>query len=204
MNRDQIWQQIKNEKSEIYGHPMIDLFLQLTENLSEKHFLELDEKQREKLNNDVVVDLLYKCKNVEKISELLGKRNFNKLDSNQIKYLLSNWTKRDGKEENPVAKAILKYRDIGNDIDMYNVLSSVKDANDLKNILGVIGEEKLRHLGSLSISNLLTKYLNKFGTFGADEGFEMFKIFVVSLKENISNLEPKHTTAELTTALDRI
>lgn len=190
MSRDQIWQDIKNDKSEIYGQSVVDLFLQLTDHLDEEHFFQLDRKQVDKLGPSAIVDLLYRSGDTQKISELLGEKGFNKLGKDQVKHLVDAWRPSAKKVKNTII-AILKYKET-TDSDISIILSSARDAEDLHEILDFVGEENLNKLGSSSIANLLSKFLNKFGAFGSDEGFKMFKIFAEKLGENINKLESRH------------
>lgn len=205
MNRNKIWEEIKNDTSEIYGQSVLDLFLQLTDHIEKNHFFQLNDKQRNMLNSNAIVDLLFRIdqkdesEDLEKVAELLGKKNFNKIDTNQIRYLLSQWEN----EENHIFKYILKYKDVGMD-DLFPMLISAGDSNRLKSMLDLIGNrldmvfsttgrnKQQQILDSLNIAKLLTNYLNKFGTFGADEGFKMFKLFVERLGDNINKLESRH------------
>lgn len=194
MSRDQIWQEIKNDKSEIYGQSVMDLFLQLTDHLDEEHFFELNQSQIDKLNPQTIVDLLYRSTEIQKVSDLLGRKGFNKLDNNMVEYLVNGSHGIGEKHDRRVkenAIAILKYKDI-TESDIYNIISPEKDADNLEKKLTMVGKENLNKLGSSSMANLLSKFLNKFGTFGADEGFKMFKILIERLGENINKLESRH------------
>jgi hypothetical protein len=44
--RNEIWEKIKEDKSEIYGQTMLDVFLQITNKLELHHYLELSESQK--------------------------------------------------------------------------------------------------------------------------------------------------------------
>jgi hypothetical protein len=57
MNKNEIWEEIKQDKSIIYGQSMLEVFLQTTEDLKIDHYLELNDKQK-KLINDA--NLAYK------------------------------------------------------------------------------------------------------------------------------------------------
>jgi len=54
MNKNEIWEQIKNDKTMIYGQSMLDVFLQTTEDLKIDHFLELDDKQKKLIDNAIL------------------------------------------------------------------------------------------------------------------------------------------------------
>ena len=47
MNKNEIWEEIKQDKSIIYNQSMLDIFLQTTNTLELDHYLELDDKQKE-------------------------------------------------------------------------------------------------------------------------------------------------------------
>jgi len=51
MNKNEIWEQIKNDKTTIYGQSMLDIFLQTTNTLELDHYLELDYKQKKLIND---------------------------------------------------------------------------------------------------------------------------------------------------------
>ena len=87
MNKDEIWEKIKNDKTEIYdGHSMFDMFLATTEVLELRHFLELSPNDRNKINGNVVYDLLSDSENPKQIAQILG-QNINKLSDEQKKKL---------------------------------------------------------------------------------------------------------------------
>jgi hypothetical protein len=50
MNKNEIWEEIKNDKTIIYNQSMLDVFLQTTIYLELDHYLELNDKQK-KINN---------------------------------------------------------------------------------------------------------------------------------------------------------
>jgi hypothetical protein len=54
MNKNEIFEQIKNDKTMIYGQSMLDVFLQTTEDLKIDHYLELDDKQKKLINNAIL------------------------------------------------------------------------------------------------------------------------------------------------------
>lgn len=197
MNKNEVWEEIKNDKSLIYGKPMLDVFLQLTKTLSAKHFLELNKEQIEKLGIDAIVHVLWQAKDIEKVSEMLGTQGFNKLDSGQINYILKQDSNMDAindiefsdipsekKKEFTRTDAVLKYRTL-NDTDVSSLLFSVNNKNHLEKILSVIGKDKLKMFGPLQAYYLINYYLNK------QDGFELFKIFIQALGDHINILRPK-------------
>lgn len=201
MNKDQIWEEIKNDKSEIYGQSVIDLFLQLTDDIKENHFFELNQKQIDSLSSKAIRNLLLKSTEVQKVSKLLGKKGFNKLDTTQIEYLLDSASDRrtygqwnqmsyDGNKIDIII-AILQYKDT-TDPDIFHIILSSKDADELVEILDHVGKENLNKMTSSKIAYLLSNFLNQFGSFGSDEGFKMFKIFAERLGKDINRLESRH------------
>jgi ankyrin repeat protein len=59
MNKDEIWQKIKEDKTIIYGQSMLDVFLQTTESLSLVHYLETTNKQQDFIKNKQVLNSLF-------------------------------------------------------------------------------------------------------------------------------------------------
>jgi hypothetical protein len=59
MNKDQVWEQIKNDKTKIYGESLLDVFLKTTSEIEQKHILEFPEKI-EYLNNECLNNLVWK------------------------------------------------------------------------------------------------------------------------------------------------
>jgi hypothetical protein len=60
MNKNEIWEEIKNDKTMIYGQSMLNVFLQTTIDLKIDHYLELDNKQKKLINNAELALLLAK------------------------------------------------------------------------------------------------------------------------------------------------
>jgi ankyrin repeat protein len=46
MNKDEIWEKIKKDKTEVYGQSMLDMFLKTTDKLKNKHYDELSEDKK--------------------------------------------------------------------------------------------------------------------------------------------------------------
>jgi hypothetical protein len=194
MSRNEVWEQIKNDKNLMYGKPMLDVFLQLTKNLSERHFLELNKEQIEKLSLDAIVDVIWGAKDIEKVAEMLGSQAFNKLDSGQVNYIIRNdddYHSADETQTFTKTDAILKYRTL-NEVDIGNILLFRTDVEDLKKLLNRIEKDKLKLLGADKVAYLLINYLTKFGPFGADEGFKMFKTFAQALGDHINIFKQSH------------
>lgn len=59
MNRDQIWQKIKEDKTQIYGQSILDVFLQTTDHLNIKHYLELTNKQQDFIKSKQMLNNLF-------------------------------------------------------------------------------------------------------------------------------------------------
>jgi ankyrin repeat protein len=55
MNKNEIWEKIKKDKSIIYNQSMLDIFLQTTNTLELDHYLELDDKQKEYIYKNSLV-----------------------------------------------------------------------------------------------------------------------------------------------------
>jgi len=56
MNKNEIWEQIKNDKTMIYNQSMLEVFLQTTSILELDHYLELDDQQKKLIS----IGLAYK------------------------------------------------------------------------------------------------------------------------------------------------
>lgn len=221
MNQDEIWQKVKNDESTIYGQPIFDVFLQLTEDLLPKHFFELNKTQIEKLNSASIYNLLSRSRmnvnNFEKICETLGTKEINKLNSEQINVILHKhpdslprthpedyqatftaWSgayddDEDGSlEKLTLIKIISKYKNF-NKIDVSNLLLNVENNEELKEILKVIGNDKLKMLDSDRMLRLLTNYLDKYTyhNYNIEKGIEMFDTFAKALGEHFNNISSK-------------
>ena len=59
MTQDEIWQKIKEDKTKIYGETMLDVFLQTTDYLSLKHYLELTNKQKDFIKSKQIINSLF-------------------------------------------------------------------------------------------------------------------------------------------------
>jgi len=149
MNKDKIWENIKNDKTEIYdGHSMLDMFLATTERLELKHFLELSPNDRNKINGNVVYELLIYSKNPIEMAQELGQNNINKLDNYHIYDLLLN-------SENPIEMAQALGQEIINklkDYDIYHLLHYSKNPIELAQALGQnnlnkLSDEQKKELG---------------------------------------------------------
>lgn len=46
MNRDEIWEELKKDKTRVYGEPILDAFLRMTEEMDDAHWEELTAVQR--------------------------------------------------------------------------------------------------------------------------------------------------------------
>lgn len=220
MNKDEVWEQIKNDKSEIYGRPMLDVFLQVADQLSEPHFFELNKEQRNKLSGDVIYSLLYYATNIKKIADLIG-QNINKLSEQHVYELL----KKDKSEITNAGysamqkassrgisydvgsaastefaskylrkDAILEYKNTNNDRDIYALLSihsnNINNMSDLNKIIEKIGEEKLNYLSPISISKLLKDFSH------LDRTGDCFEFFANKLGSNIEKI-PDDSVVEL-------
>jgi hypothetical protein len=52
MNKDEVWERIKKDKGEIYGEPMLDVFLKTVDELGKKHLDELPPQKRRMVSPD--------------------------------------------------------------------------------------------------------------------------------------------------------
>lgn len=65
MNRDEIWQQLKEDKTLVYNEPIFDVFLKLTKKLHQNHYQELDNNQKKIVNSEIRLDHATNKKEVE-------------------------------------------------------------------------------------------------------------------------------------------
>lgn len=68
MNRDEIWQQLKDDKTLVYNEPILDVFLKLTKKLNKNHYQELGSDQKKEV--DVELRLRY-ATNEKEIEEAI-------------------------------------------------------------------------------------------------------------------------------------
>lgn len=219
MNKDEVWEQIKNDKSDIYGQPLFDVFLQVVDQLSERHFFDLNKDQRNKLTGDTIYSLLYYADDVKKIADLIG-QNINKLSEQHVYELLKKdkteitnagysamqqASSRDVSSARAASvefasqkylrkDAILEYKNINNDRDIYALLSihsnHINNVSDLNKIIEKIGEEKLNYLSPISISKLLKDFSH------LDKTGDSFEFFTKKLKSNLEKI-PDDAVVEL-------
>jgi len=65
MNRDQIWQELKNNKETIYNEPMLDVFLKTTSDLERKHYDELPESKRKLVGANLRLEIANSSQEVD-------------------------------------------------------------------------------------------------------------------------------------------
>jgi len=68
MNRDEIWQQLKDDETLVYGEPILDVFLKLTKKIEPEHYNSLNKQQKTLLQPAL---RLVASENLEEIKELL-------------------------------------------------------------------------------------------------------------------------------------
>ena len=90
-----IWNDLINDKTKIYhDQTLLDVFLANTDVLLPKHFLKLNKADRNKINGNVVYNLLHDAgyypdlPSRGEMAEILGKENLNKLNDFDINQLL--------------------------------------------------------------------------------------------------------------------
>lgn len=52
MTKDEVWEQLKRDKSTVYGRPILDTFLELTQTIERRHLDELSPTKRRSVNPD--------------------------------------------------------------------------------------------------------------------------------------------------------
>ena len=147
---DKIWGEIKNDRTTVYqNQTMLDVFLSATDSLKLDHFLELSKTDRNKINGDVVSDLLLKSNNRIEIAKILGRTNLDKLDPHTIVEFLI--TTKNIKE---MAEA---FGEILNKLSEYNVYSLIFGASNTQTLMMVkaLGKENLKKLRSDDIYHLI-------------------------------------------------
>ena len=82
MTKDEVWEKIKNEPIELYNQSFLDVFLQVSDHISYKHFASLPESKKKLVNNfySIIEDLLMNSKIKELVELSEFKKEF-KLDS---------------------------------------------------------------------------------------------------------------------------
>jgi ankyrin repeat protein len=76
MKKDEIWKQIKEDETEVYGQSMLDMFLMTTDNIKKSHYDELPESKKKITAPEV------RLKNADSVAEAekaikTGAKNFN-------------------------------------------------------------------------------------------------------------------------------
>ena len=81
LNKNEIWQTIKNDKSTVYGEPILDVFLKTTTKLEPHHFKELSQQQKKEISSEIASYVFAKTKDPQEAFSLLGTDNFNKIEN---------------------------------------------------------------------------------------------------------------------------
>lgn len=65
MNRDEIWRQLKDDKTLVYNEPILDVFLRLTRQLKKSHYQELSSNQKKELSAELRLKFASNKKEIE-------------------------------------------------------------------------------------------------------------------------------------------
>ena len=154
MNIDDIWSEIKNDKTKIYGNQTVfDVFLSTTDDLKPEHFLELSPSDVNKLSGGAVADVLARSKDKTKVAEILGKENINKLSDNDISDIMWRVSPLSGEFSPPsdeLAKIIIQNK---REITSNNIIALMSYCSDKYEIAKMIinykkelSDSDIRHL----------------------------------------------------------
>ena len=199
MTKDEVWQKIKEDKTEIYGQTMLDAFLAATDLISEKHMLSLDQKQRDLLRPELICKSMFFALSPEGLAKFLGRKNMNKIDNAKI-YKLVQQIGSNYKLENVVifhrdlndttiadlmqftanpSITIKKILSIKNKLNSNNVFYMLKHIMP-DDFLNLAGEENLNSLNEADIEQL----------FGEMFGLKL-RTFAKILDKNYHNKTPR-------------
>jgi hypothetical protein len=78
MKKDEVWEMIRKDKAEVYGEPMLDMFLKTASDLEPRHYKELGRDQRGLLRPEV------RLRNAETAEDV--KRSIREMGSNDPQY----------------------------------------------------------------------------------------------------------------------
>ena len=151
MNRDQIWQQLKDEEQTVYGKKMLDVFLTISTELNNKHLEEALDSGYE-VNEEAIIKKISR----NMISpELLEKIVNKEISSNLMRKILENTESRNMKE---IAKKLQGNKNLNKmTIDDIYTLTWVK-INNIKEIQEIFGE-KLKQFDGRRIVYLINESL---------------------------------------------
>jgi len=153
MTKDEIWEKLKRDETKIYGQSLFDVFVQTTDDMIPKHFMELDKELRNKITSDSVYRVLIKSKNKTEMAEILGQENIRKLSSRNIKRLTDS-----SENKISIVELLLKY-----DYDLSNeaILYFFRKVPDKLVLSKLIGRERVNKLTEQDILTLLYHAPNK-------------------------------------------
>ena len=111
-------------------------FRYVDDNKKEK-LAELIIKYKSELTNYNVLDLLYYATDIDKVAELLGKDNINKLSDSNV-HTSSRYADNKKEEKDKMAQIIIKYK---SELNNYNVLNLLRYATDKDKIAELLQRE---------------------------------------------------------------
>jgi len=94
MTKDEIWEELKKDETKIYGQSLFDVFVQTTDDLTPKHFMELDKELRNKISGGSVCSILLQSSNKTEMADVLGQDNISKLTGGDVYRLLDRVLKK--------------------------------------------------------------------------------------------------------------
>ena len=94
MTKDEIWEELKRDETKIYGQRLFDVFVQTTDDMILKHFMELDKELGNKINSGSVYSILIKSIKegvdvFQKVLDELEQENIDKLTGHNVYKLFS-------------------------------------------------------------------------------------------------------------------
>ena len=158
MTKDEIWEELKRDETKIYGQSLFDVFVQTTDNLTLKHFMELDKESRNKISGGSVISMLLVAPNKKDVASILGKENINRLSEKEIEELLNpfwGWGELEPSKIQEIRQElieILQYKEHLTDADIIKLLLY---APNKKEIVKTIGQERIDNLQLTSIDTYL-------------------------------------------------
>ena len=181
---DQIWNEIKNDKTKIYeNQTMFDVFLATIDNLKPEHFMELSPKDRNKVNENVVYRLIRFADNT-KILEFIGRENINRLPSNYVGHLLNAAAKSEVHEMSGVSTIQGMVEFLGkHHVDKLNGSSVFPILNNAENKIEaaeILGRQNIDKLSGTQVFNLLVEFIY--------DGYQSRSVVIKKLKEMIKIL----------------
>jgi len=198
--KDEIWEELKRDETKIYGQRLFDVFVQTTDNLTLKHFMQLDKELRNKISGESVISMLLVAPNKKDVASILGKENINRLSEKEIEELLNpfwGWGELEPSKIQEIRQELteifLQYKDHLTDADIIKLLLY---APNKKEIVKTIGQERIDNLQLTPLDTYLF-------IAGPVSIFSPSTIDDITDLKNITDIFGKEKVGRLINALDR-